>query len=780
MGLISDFQQKDINMSNTRSRFFGLLFSLIWVTALTTIPVLASEPSTHGPGDAQFTPVEINEQSNGQSARYHLDEQRQKKISILPRTIMQTKENIAQFKTRVAQVYSTYPSLWPNTLNAMNSVSSGNGIGYLGRQFLSFLLLLAAGFGVERFFYRFLEKLKNCRTHHIPTCLGSLFAQIFGRLIQDVAGLVVFSITVLCLYILFVPAPGVLHDMTLLFLPAIFVIRAIYLLLIFIYSPKEPQMRIVPQDCLSSMLYFWGILGFVSITLILKKSLFLLKTNGLPDESFAIWYSTIGVLQFIILTAILFLDRTRITKVIMKNRFTQDGEATMDTGKVQILWLSTCVIVLVCFEILWQFNLFVHHKDLTLPLLLTLLSFPLGHMLYSIGNRMLLIASGRADLMDPRVINKDILKPGMDVLKMLNIEPPEETIDVGEKKQIPSLLEPYLPVLEKTMAVLISFLLLFWIFGLWGIEVPIGLQIVQSATTIFITLLISYIFWGVLSAYIDMKIKAEQPDGEEAESDGEGGAGGSRKATILTLVRKFIFTGLIIVVILTVLHSLGINIGPLLAGAGILGLAIGFGSQALVKDILSGLFFLIDDAFRVGDYIETSGVKGMVQQISLRSIKVRHPRGMLFTIPYGDMGSIQNFSRDYIITKLDLRVRYDADIDKIRKIIKKIWKEIKKDDELSSALLGKIKSQGVREMDDSAMILRVKFKTVPGGQFMLRRVVFQRIQEKFRENNIEFAHKNVTVYLPPGVENNSEAVKAGAAAAAAADAQNPAPAPIKG
>jgi small-conductance mechanosensitive channel len=124
---------------------------------------------------------------------------------------------------------------------------------------------------------------------------------------------------------------------------------------------------------------------------------------------------------------------------------------------------------------------------------------------------------------------------------------------------------------------------------------------------------------------------------------------------------------------------------------------------------------------------------------------------MVFTIPFGDMGAVQNFSRDYIITKLDIRVRYDADIDQIRKIIKKIGKEFEQHDEIGPVLLSPIKSQGVREMDDSAMILRVKFKTPPGEQFVVRREVYKRIQERFREEGIEFAHRNVTVYLPPEV-----------------------------
>ncbi len=260
---------------------------------------------------------------------------------------------------------------------------------------------------------------------------------------------------------------------------------------------------------------------------------------------------------------------------------------------------------------------------------------------------------------------------------------------------------------------------------------------------------------------------------DEDEEMEEGGRGGSRSGTLLVLLKKFILTVLLIIVGLTVLSSLGVDIAPLIAGAGVFGLAIGFGAQTLVKDIIAGIFFLLDDAFRVGDYIEAGGVKGSVEHISLRSMKLRHPRGMVHTVPFGRLGSVTNFSRDYIITKLNIRVRYESDIDTIRKINKKIDRSLRKDKTIDAVLLGKIKSQGVKAMDDSAMIVRVKFKTLPGKQFVIRREVYQRIQKMFRENGIEFAHRNVTVYLPEdaagkGVDRQKLA-EAGAAAAALAD-----------
>jgi small-conductance mechanosensitive channel len=211
---------------------------------------------------------------------------------------------------------------------------------------------------------------------------------------------------------------------------------------------------------------------------------------------------------------------------------------------------------------------------------------------------------------------------------------------------------------------------------------------------------------------------------------------------------------------LVALASIGVDIGPLIAGAGVVGLAIGLGAQTLIQDIIAGLFFMLDDAFRVGDYIDIGGTKGMVQELSIRSMKLRHPRGMVNTVPFGSIGTVTNFSRDYIITKLDFRMKYDTDVEKVRKLIKKkVYYPIRDNEELGPKLLDPIKSQGVRQMEDSAMVMRVKFKTPPGEQFAIRKEVYRLMREAFEEEGIEFAHRNVTVYIPPETtqaKSNSE------------------------
>ena len=146
----------------------------------------------------------------------------------------------------------------------------------------------------------------------------------------------------------------------------------------------------------------------------------------------------------------------------------------------------------------------------------------------------------------------------------------------------------------------------------------------------------------------------------------------SRLGTILPMVSWALQAVIITLTVLTALGNLGINVTPLLAGAGVAGLAIGFGAQKLVSDMMSGLFFLIDDAFRLNEYIDTGGKQGTVEKISLRSIQLRDAKGPVLIIPYSNIKTVTNFGRDWGIMKLKFTVPFDTDIEKVRKIFKKI------------------------------------------------------------------------------------------------------------
>jgi small-conductance mechanosensitive channel len=278
----------------------------------------------------------------------------------------------------------------------------------------------------------------------------------------------------------------------------------------------------------------------------------------------------------------------------------------------------------------------------------------------------------------------------------------------------------------------------------WSDELPI-----ERFLDVMVIMFIGYILFHFFRIWIDTKIAEEIDDGgADAELGDEGGEGGqSRLATLLPLFRGAILAVVVVTIVLIALMELGINVSPLFAGAGVVGLAVGFGSQTLVRDIFSGAFFLMDDAFRKGEYIDIGDVKGTVEKISVRSFQLRHHLGALNTIPFGEIKVLTNYSRDWVIMKLPLRVTYDTDVEKVRKLIKKLGQQLLSDPVIGENFIQPLKSQGVIEMQDSAMIIRVKFMTKPGDQWLVRKKVYQEIRELFAREGIRFAHREVTVRL---------------------------------
>jgi moderate conductance mechanosensitive channel len=159
---------------------------------------------------------------------------------------------------------------------------------------------------------------------------------------------------------------------------------------------------------------------------------------------------------------------------------------------------------------------------------------------------------------------------------------------------------------------------------------------------------------------------------------------------------------------------------------------------------------------------------GTVEKIGIRSMQLRHHRGPINVVPYGAIRRMTNQSRDWVVEKLEFRLTYDTDIGKVRKIIKRIGQELAADPELGPQIIQPLKSQGVTAMEDSAMRVRAKFIARPGEQFVIRREAYQRIKQAFDEAGIRFAHRQVTVFVPPAPGSPAAAGAAGGAAAVVA------------
>ena len=260
-----------------------------------------------------------------------------------------------------------------------------------------------------------------------------------------------------------------------------------------------------------------------------------------------------------------------------------------------------------------------------------------------------------------------------------------------------------------------------------------------SAVVIF---LVADLLWQIMKTLIDRRLaSAHGASGLEDEA----AAREARLRTLLPIFRMLAFVVLAVVAVMMALSALGVEIGPLIASAGIVGVAVGFGSQTLVRDIISGIFYLSDDAFRVGEYIQSGNYRGTVKSFSLRSVKLRHHRGPVYTVPFGQLGAVQNMSRDWVIDKMTIGVTYDSDVDKAKKLIKDIGKQLAADPEFAAHVIEPLKMQGVEQFGDYAIQLRLKMMTKPNEQFVMRRRALAMIKKAFDENGIRFASPTVQV-----------------------------------
>jgi small-conductance mechanosensitive channel len=270
----------------------------------------------------------------------------------------------------------------------------------------------------------------------------------------------------------------------------------------------------------------------------------------------------------------------------------------------------------------------------------------------------------------------------------------------------------------------------------------VATRLVRGVLSSVVILLVADLLWQLVKTQIDRRLSRLQ---SEAVPGSEEALRQARVRTLLPMFRMAALIVLVAVAVLMALSSLGVEIGPLIAGAGIFGVAVGFGSQTLVKDVISGIFYLLDDAFRVGEYIQSGSYKGTVEKLGFRSVKLRHHRGPVFTIPYGQLGAVENMSRDWVIDKMTISVTYDTDLDKARKVIKQIGKELAADPEFAHNIIEPLKMQGVEQFGDYAIQLRMKMTTRPGEQFVIRRKAFGMIKKAFDENGIRFAFPTVQV-----------------------------------
>ena len=304
----------------------------------------------------------------------------------------------------------------------------------------------------------------------------------------------------------------------------------------------------------------------------------------------------------------------------------------------------------------------------------------------------------------------------------------------------------YFPLLQGTAHWLVYILAGLAILHAWGIEAMAwlasepGQVLGVAAARILGVLIVAVIVWEVTASFIERYL---------AEADVHGGhkVRSARAKTLLTVARNALLVVLVVMATLIILSELGINIAPLLAGAGVLGLAIGFGAQRLVQDVITGVFILMQDLMAVGDVVKLGDRAGLVEAISIRTVRLRDLSGTVHPMPFSAIDTVSNLTRDFSFYVFDLGVAYRENVDEVMEVIRQVGEELQSDPEIGPVVLEPLEIFGVDAFGDSAVIIKGRIKTQPIKQWMVGRAFNRQIKKRFDELGIEIPFPHRTVYF---------------------------------
>ncbi len=309
----------------------------------------------------------------------------------------------------------------------------------------------------------------------------------------------------------------------------------------------------------------------------------------------------------------------------------------------------------------------------------------------------------------------------------------------------PPKLRPYKELLRSLAHALLRIVMAVAFIELlgriWGFSVidfalrnSLGRAISDSLSSIGLILLVTWLLWVVLDTAIQEALKPAVGRRTTRQPS-------TRVRTILPMLRNAIKIILVVICTITTMANLGINVAPLLAGAGVVGLAIGFGSQQLVQDVITGLFILIEDTIAIGDWVVLdSGHAGTVESLTIRTLRLRDGKGFVHSVPFGQIKAVTNQSRQFAYAFFSVQFTYDSDVDASLGLIHEVGQSISNDPLLRINLQGPLEVFGVDRMDLNGFVLTAQFRTISGGQYAVSRAFNERLKKRVDQtDNVSFA-----------------------------------------
>lgn len=306
----------------------------------------------------------------------------------------------------------------------------------------------------------------------------------------------------------------------------------------------------------------------------------------------------------------------------------------------------------------------------------------------------------------------------------------------------------YRPLAVRSVKAVVWLVAGLMILDAWGVSIgawlagPIGQRVLSSGVTIAAVLVIAVFAWEAVSVLIEVLL---------ADASGRDSRTGrsARARTLLPLFRNALLVVLVTVVSLITLSELGINTAPLLAGAGVVGVAVGFGSQTLVKDVITGLFILFEDTIAVGDVVDVGGGhSGAVEAMSIRTIRLRDTAGAVHSVPFSAVTTITNMTKDFSFAVFDVQVSYSEDPDRVSDVMKELGHDLQHDPAFRREILAPLEVMGLDRLADSGIVIKARFKTRPLQQWSVAREYNRRLLKRFNELGISIPYPHMQLVAP--------------------------------
>ncbi|MBI3709874.1 MAG: mechanosensitive ion channel [Proteobacteria bacterium] len=483
--------------------------------------------------------------------------------------------------------------------------------------------------------------------------------------------------------------------------------RAIGLLAAALLAPRHAGLRLIPLgDETASYIYVWirrianlAVYGWVT-----DEAALLI---GLPPVGHAFFIKALGVLIALMLIIVILQNKVAVGRAIAGHgESTTDAEIKGLRRRFGRYWHVAALGYVAVILIIWLLGPGASFTFELQATLLTIAAIALARFATIVVRRLI----GRLF-----AISQDLRQ---------------------RYPMLESRANRYLQIVNiAAMAIIYAFTALA-VVQFWGIEslgrlaTPAGRRIGGSVISIALTFAVALALWELGSAMLERQIN-------RMAASAEGRRKGARLRTILPLLQRILVALLAVFVGLVVLSEIGVNITPLLAGAGVIGIAFGLGAQNLARDLISGVSLLLEDSIAVGDVVTLGDHSGVVEHLSLRSVRLRGGNGAVHTIPFSQFQTITNLTKDFAVATFDIGVSYSEDIDRVTKVLIEAGAELRKDPEVGRFILQDLEVLGIDSFADSAVMLKAQFRTASGKQWQAARAFNRRIKLAFDKAGIE-------------------------------------------